>query len=436
MSAVPISPPASATTGQSARHARSRPPLVLQLLRAGRLDQPLAADFALFGAKPALAEPLPVGQLYFPDWARYEAAMRTVFASGWYTNHGPLAQQLEARLAQRMRVRHVVCVTNATLGLVMACEALGLTGKVILPAFTFIATAQALSWAKLEPVFCDVDPATHQITAERVAPLIDAETSAILAVNLWGDACPAAPLQALADRHGLKLFFDSAHAMGCEIGGVPVGNFGSMEVFSFHATKVFSTVEGGCIATNDDALAARLRNIRSSYGAGEPVDVVKTSNGRMSEAQAAIGLMNLDDFEATLANNRALFSRYREGLRGISGISLFEARNASKTNHQYVVCEIDEASFGLSREALLGLLKAENIIARRYFHPGAHRSVPYVHDLPQFVDALPETDRLNARLIQLPSGALVKPQHIAAICERIASAGRRAAEIRSRTGAA
>ncbi|MDP9045500.1 MAG: aminotransferase class I/II-fold pyridoxal phosphate-dependent enzyme [Pseudomonadota bacterium] len=392
--------------------------------------------FALFGATPALDRPLPVGQLYFPDWDRYEASMRDIFERQYYTNHGPLAQQLEARLAERLRVRHVICVTNATIGLIMACEALELTGKVILPSFTFIATPQALSWTRLTPVFCDVDPLTHQITADRIAPLIDAEVSAILAVNLWGDACPAAPLQALADRHGLKLFFDSAHSMGCEIGGVPVGNFGALEVFSFHATKAFSSAEGGCITTNDDALAAKLRNIRSSYGAGPAVSVVKTSNGRMSEAQAAIGLLNLDTFDTALGRNRASFARYRSRLAPVPGVTLYEPRHASKTNHQYVVLEIDEARFGLSRDALLGLLKAENIVARRYFYPGSHRSVPYLDELPQFVDSLPETDRLNARLIQLPSGALVSDADIDAIAERIATAQQRAADIVARSSEA
>jgi len=418
----------------ASRAPRARPALPLaEPPLERRHEPPLGQAFALFGAAPALAQPLPVGQLYFPNWDRYEAAMRDIFDREYYTNHGPLVQRLEARLADRMKVRHVVCVTNATIGLVMACEALGLTGKVILPAFTFIATPQALSWSGLTPVFCDVDPATHQITAERIEPLIDTDVSAILAVNLWGDACPAAPLQALADRHGIKLFFDSAHSMGCEVGGVPVGNFGDVEVFSFHATKVFSSAEGGCLCTNDDALAARLRNIRSSYGAGAPVDVVKTSNGRMSEAQAAIGLMNLDDFDASLANNRMLFDRYRDGLRAVPGLTLYEPRHVSATNRQYVVCEIDETAFGLSRDLLLGLLRAENIVARRYFHPGAHRSIPYVNELPQYVDALPETDRLSARLMQLPSGALVSDAHIATICERIGAAQRSAGAIRSRT---
>lgn len=380
----------------------------------------------LRGAAPALAEPLPVGQLYFPDWARYEAAMRDLFERQYYTNHGPLAQQFEARLAQRLQVRHAICVTNATIGLLMACEALQLTGKVIVPSFTFIATAQALTWTGLTPVFCDVDPVTHQITPELLAPLIDDDVSAILAVNLWGDACPAAPLQALADRHGLKLFFDSAHGMGVEIDGAPLGRFGEVEVFSFHATKVFSTGEGGCLTTNDDEVAARLRNIRSSYGAGRPVEVVRTSNGRMSEAQAAIGLLNLDTFEDALAHNRHLFEAYEAGLAGVPGLTLNRPRHVSRTNHQYVICEIDEAAFGLSRDALQAALKAENILARRYFHPGAHRSAPYVNELPQYVDALPVTDWLNTRLLQLPSGALVTQSHVATVCECVKAIQRHA----------
>lgn len=378
-------------------------------------------------ASPALAEPLPVGQLYFPDWDRYEAAMRDLFERQYYTNQGPLVRQLETRLAQRLQVRHAICVTNATIGLLMACEALQLTGKVIVPSFTFIATAQALSWCGLTPVFCDVDPVTHQITPALVEPLIDDEVSAILAVNLWGDACPAGPLQALADRHGLKLFFDSAHSMGCEVAGVPLGRFGAVEVFSFHATKVFSTGEGGCLTTDDDELAARLRNIRSSYGAGHPVDVVKTSNGRMSEAQAAIGLLNLDTFDDALARNRDLFDAYASHLADVPGLTIYRPRQVSRSNHQYVILEVDEAAFGLSRDALQARLKAQNILARRYFHPGAHRSPPYATELPQYVDALPVTDWLNTRLLQLPSGALVTEAHVATICECVIAARQHAA---------
>lgn len=372
------------------------------------------------------ATPLPVGQLYFPGWEDYEATFRELFERQYYTNHGPLVQRLEARLAETMQVRHAICVTNATIGLVMAVEALQLRGKVIVPSFTFIASAQCLSWTGLEPVFCDVDPVTHQLDPVAVEKLIDPEVTGILAVNLWGDACDAEALQAVADRHGLQLFFDSAHAMGCSVGTRPIGGFGALEVFSFHATKVFSSAEGGCITTNDDALAARLRNIRSSYGAGKPVEVVKTSNGRMSEAQAAVGLLNLEQLPQSLARNRAIFGHYRDGLSDIPGLTLHQPRRVTTSNHQYIVCTIDAAAFGLSRDGLLQWLQANNIVARRYFYPGTHRSLPYVHTLPQYVDALPITDRLNEQLIQLPSGALVSDEDVALICRLIAAAPRRA----------
>lgn len=370
--------------------------------------------------------PLPVGQLWFPDWDAYEATFRDLFDRQYYTNHGPLAQRLEARLAEMLQVRHVICVTNATIGLVMAVEALGLTGKVIVPSFTFIASAQCLSWTGITPVFCEVDPVTHQIDPAAAEALIDPEVSAILAVNLWGDACDTDALQAVADRHGIALFFDSAHAMGCRVDDRPVGGRGALEVFSFHATKVFSSAEGGCITTNDDALAARLRNIRSSYGAGKPVDVVKTSNGRMSEAQAAIGLLNLDKLPQALTRNREIHLRYRDGLAGIPGVTLYEPSRVSHSNHQYIVCTIDAAAYGLSRDGLLQWLQAHQIIARRYFTPGAHRSVPYVDTLPQYVDALPITDRLNEQLIQLPCGAMVSDEDVALICRLVAAAPRTA----------
>jgi dTDP-4-amino-4,6-dideoxygalactose transaminase len=388
-------------------------------------------EFAIFGAAPTLDAPLPVGQLYFPSWQRYEAAFRDIFEREYYTNQGPLVQQLELRLAETLKVRHVVCVTNATIGLIMAIEALGIKGKVIVPAFTFIASAQALTWAGLEPVFCDIDPRSHQITPELVEPLIGDGVSAILAVNLWGDSCDPRAFEALAKRRGLRLLFDSAHSVGCHVGGVPVGNFGDMEVFSFHATKVFGTAEGGCISTNDDALAATLRNIRSSYGAGAPVEVVKTSNGRMSEAQAAVGLMNLDELPLSLDRNRAIFERYRAALSDTIGARMFRPKAVSQSNHQYVVCEIDEDAFGISRDQLLRVLKAENVVARRYFYPGIHRSVPYATQYPQYVDALPQTDRLNSRLIQFPTGALVTDTDIDAVCALVMSAQRHANSIRA-----
>lgn len=376
-------------------------------------------EFALSGGDAAFTEALPVGQLYFPSWDRYEEAMRGIFDRRYYTNQGPLVQKLEKRLQDTLGVKHAICITNATVGLMMAAEALELSGKVIVPSFTFIASPQSLSWTGIEPVFCDVDPLTHQIAVDKLDALIDPYVSGILGVNLWGGACDVVALEDYAKSRDLKLYFDSAHAFGCEVNGAKIANFGSIEVFSFHATKILSATEGGCLCTNDDELASRLRNIRSSYGAGEAVPVVKTSNGRMSEAQAAIALMSLDDFSHNQRNNEILFRIYEERLKYIPGVKLVKPQGVTFSNYQYVVCEIDKDVFGLSRDSLLKILNAENVFAKRYFYPGAHRTEGYRDSLSLNNKALPVTEHLCNVCIQLPLGAKVDSNAVDKICKII-----------------
>lgn len=388
-------------------------------------------DFALLGGVPAFAWPLPVGQLYFPSWDRYEAAMRGIFERRYYTNQGPLVQQLEEKLQDYLGVKHAICVTNATIGLIMAAEALELSGKVVVPSFTFIASAQSLSWTGIEPIFCDVDPETHQLAIDKLDVLMDEHVTGILGVNLWGGACDPVALEKYARARGLKLYFDSAHAFGCLVDDTRIANFGSIEVFSFHATKVLSATEGGCLCTNDDELAARLRNIRSSYGAGKPVPVVKTSNGRMSEVQAAIALMSLEDFPQNQQKNETLFRKYAERLKHIPGIKLVKPAGVAFSNYQYVVCEVDEDIFGLSRDSLIAVLKAENVNARRYFYPGTHRSIGYRDSLPEFADSLPVTDHLCASCIQLPIGAMIDNNAVDTICEIIDKSQRNSPVLKS-----
>jgi len=378
-----------------------------------------SCDFAVLGGTATFEKMLPVGQLYFPSWDRYEVAMRGIFDRRYYTNQGPLVLQLEAKLQEFLDVKHVICVTNATIGLMMAAEAMELTGKVVLPSFTFLASAQSLSWTGIEPVFCDIDPVTHQIDIAKIDELLDDQVSGIMGVNLWGGACDPVALEKFAQARNLKLYFDSAHAFGCEVEHQKIARFGSIEVFSFHATKVLSATEGGCLCTNDDALATRLRNIRSSYGAGKPVPVVKTSNGRMSEAQAAIALLSLEDFPQNQQKNETLYHIYEDRLKHIPGIKLVKPAGVTFSNYQYLVCEVDECNFGLSRESLIAVLKAENVNARRYFYPGVHRSVGYINNQTEQIDSLPVTDELCATCIQLPVGALVDSDDVITICELI-----------------
>lgn len=387
-------------------------------------------SFALFGAQPTFERPLPFGQFYLPEWRRYEAAFRGIFERQYYTEYGPLNQQLEQKLQQFFRVKHAICVTNATIGLIMVADALGLSGKVILPAFSFIATAQSLSWAGLKPVFCDVDHETHQIAIDQLGKLIDNDVSAILGVHLWGGACDPNALTELAKTHEVHLYFDAAHAVGCAVDDVNVGNFGRAEVFSFHASNILSASEGGCICTNDDDLANRLRTMRSSAGVCKRVEVIKTVNGRMSEGQAAIALMSLEDFSSNQKNNEALYRHYETQLATIPGLDLVKPSGVSFSNYQYVVCQVDEDEFGLSRDEIIALLNAENVNARRYFYPGLHRSIPYVFELDRYLDCLPCTDNLCASCIQLPIGKLISVQGVERICEILSRAHHAAPAIR------
>ena len=388
--------------------------------------------FALFGGNPKFKKILPVGQLYFPSWERYENAVRGIFERQYYNNNGPLHAELEWRLKEFLGVRHAICVSNATFGLMMLADAMELSGRVVLPGFTFIASAQSLSWCGLQPVFCDVDMDSHQISIDQIESLLDEKISAIMGVNLWGGACNPKKLSQLAGSYGLQLYFDSAHAFGCKVDDIAIGNFGRAEVFSFHATKILNATEGGCICTNDDDLADRLRSIRPSYGLKKTVDVLRVANARMSEAQAAIALMSLEDFHLNRNNNEMLFKKYDELLRDVSGIHLLKPPGVSFSNYQYAVFSIEENEFGLSRDLLIEILKAENVFARRYFYPGLHRSIPYSKEFPEYLDLLPITDKLCSSVIQLPIGALVTSQDVECICDIIVNAHNNSSKIISR----
>ena len=281
-------------------------------------------------------------------------------------------------------------------------------------------------------MFCDIDLDTHQIALDQVGTLVEKEVSAIMGVNLWGGACEPAALAKIAEDTGVKLFFDSAHAFGCEVGGLKIGNFGCAEVFSFHATKILNATEGGCICTNDNELAARLRSIRPSYELEEPVNIVRVANARMSEAQAAIALMSLEDFPENQKNNEKLYQLYEAQLNAIPGLNLVRPGGVSFSNYQYLVCSINEYEYGLPRDLLIEILNAENVVARRYFYPGVHRSLPYSQEFPQYLDALPNTDSLCASCIQFPIGALVSAESIERICNILDRAHQFSAEIRTR----
>ena len=377
------------------------------------------ADLAIFGGEPAFDELLHVGRPNLGDRAKLHAQLDAILDRRWLTNNGPVVREFEARLAEFLGVRHVITVVNATIGLELVIRALGLQGEVIVPAFTFVATAHALQWQGITPVFCDIDPATHNLDPTRIERMLTPRTTGIIGVHVWGRPCDIGALEALARKHHLQLLFDAAHAFGVTHRGRMIGGFGRAEVFSFHATKFFNTFEGGAIATNDDALAEQLRLMRNFGFAGMDNVIYIGTNGKMHEFTAAAGLVALESLDDFIAVNRRNYHTYRACLADIPGIRLIAYNEAERHNFQYVVLEVDAQVTGIHRNLLMRLLHAERVRARRYFYPGVHRMEPYRSLYPHAGLLLPATEGLVERVLSLPTGTAVAPKDIERICDLI-----------------
>jgi dTDP-4-amino-4,6-dideoxygalactose transaminase len=376
-------------------------------------------DLAIFGGKPAFGESLHVGRPNVGDRARFKQRVDDIFDTRWLTNSGPCVQEFERKVAELLRVKHCVAVCNGTMGLEIAIRALALTGEVVVPAFTFVATAHALQWQEITPVFCDIDPITHNIDPSKVERMITPRTSGIIGVHLWGRACDVEALEALAKRRNLRLLFDAAHAFGCSYRGHKIGRFGDAEVFSFHATKFFNTFEGGAVATNNDELANKIRLMRDFGFHGYDNVIYIGTNGKMSEISAAMGLTGLESLEAFTSANYRNYKQYQLGLKGIPAVQLIPYDETELNNYQYIVLEIDDTAARVTRDQLVRILHAENVLARRYYYPGCHRMEPYRSYYPNAGLLLPETERLVERVICLPTGTAVGSDEIGEICQII-----------------
>jgi len=377
------------------------------------------APLAILGGAPRFSQNVYVGTPNIGDRAALTGRIDDALNRRWLTNNGPLVQEFERRLGEITGVEHCIAVCNATTGLEIALRGLDLTGEVIVPSFTFIATVHSVSWLGLTPVFCDVDPVTHNLDPAQVEKLITPRTSAIMGVHLWGRGCAPTELEAIAKKHGLKLIFDAAHAFGCSHDGRMIGSFGDLEVFSFHATKFVNCLEGGAILCRDAALADRLRKSINFGFTGYDKVVSLGINGKMNEFSAAMGLTSLDAMDKIVATNRANWHLYRDGLAGLPGVAMTPYSETDRQNWHYVVCEIDEEITGLSRDDLLAALWAERVIARRYFFPGCHAMEPYRSLDPDIGKALPETGKLSRKLLQLPNGTAIDSAAIHQCCDLI-----------------
>lgn len=373
-------------------------------------------DLAILGGVPAFREGLHVGRPNIGDRTALFGRINDLLDRRWLTNNGPFVQEFEQRIGDFLGIKHCVAMCNATVAMEIAIRALGLHGEVMVPSFTFIATAHALQWQEITPVFCDVDPVTHNLDPTRVEVMITPRTSGIIGVHVWGRPCAIEALSEIAQRRGLKLMFDAAHAFGNSYKGRMIGNFGQAEVFSFHATKFFNTFEGGAVVTNDDHLAARIRLMKNFGFAGYDTVINVGTNGKMSEISAAMGLTGLESLDDFVAANRRNYMAYRTGSQGIPGIRLIAYDETERCNYQYIVVEVDELAAGINRDGLVRVLHAENILARRYFYPGCHEMEPYRSYSPHAGLLLPETNRLTQRVMSLPTGTAVGREEIETVC--------------------
>ena len=368
---------------------------------------------------PQFSEPLHVGRPNIGNRERFLQRINEMLDRRWLSNDGPLVREFEAAVAGHIGVKHCIALCNATIGLEIAIRATGMKGEVIVPAYTFIATAHALTWQGIRPIFADIEPETHNLDPVSVERLITPRTTGIIGVHVWGRPCDTKALEDIGRRHGLTVMYDAAHAFGSSCEGTMVGNFGECEVFSFHATKFLNSFEGGAVVTNDDALAGKIRLMRNFGFKGFDNVVTLGTNGKMSEPCAAMGLTSLECVQELIAINERNHTAYRDHLAGIPGIHLLERGDGERHNFQYVVMEVDGLKYGKSRDELVDKLHSENVIARKYFWPGCHRMQPYFTENPEASLSLPATEQVAPRVIVLPTGETVNPQMIARICKII-----------------
>jgi dTDP-4-amino-4,6-dideoxygalactose transaminase len=380
----------------------------------------------------SMSEPFHVGRPNLGSREKLHRLVDQMLDRNWLSNDGPLVREFEQRVAAIAGVTHCVAMCNATIALEIATRAAGITGEVIIPAYTFVATAHALQWQGITPVFCDIDPVTHNLDPACIKRLITPKTSAIIGVHMWGKPCLVEELTTIADYHGLTLMFDAAHGFGCTHAGRAIGGFGLAEVFSFHATKFVNCAEGGAVVTNNDELAAKMRLMRNFGFSGYDNVIYVGTNGKMNELSAAMGLTSLDSMPHIVEMNRRNYEAYRHALRDLPGVALIAYDETQAQNYQYLVLDIEPATCPLTRDQLVQVLHAHNVLARRYFFPGVHRMEPYRSYYPNAHLLLPITEQVVRRVVVLPTGTAVTPRDVEQIGQIIRWAFDNAGDLRKR----
>lgn len=346
-------------------------------------------------------KPLYVTRPFMPKLEDFCAGLSEIWENQWLTNNGPVVQRYLKKLQQYMESENVCLFTNGTLALQIALQGMGISGEVITTPFTFAATVHALHWNKIRPVFADIEPDFYTLDPERIEAAITPRTTAILGVHIYGHPCRLDALAEIARRHGIKLIYDAAHAFGVRVGGKPIAHFGDASMFSFHATKIYHSIEGGMLCFRESGYK-RTFDYLKNFGFENEVEVVMPgTNAKMNEFQALMGEMVLQSIQQITGKQKVLYERYRDRLKDIPGIRLVpELPQGTEYNYSYMPVEIEEGEFGMSRDNLYEELKRFNVFTRRYFYPlvsdlACYRSV-------EVKDPLRIARKVSSRILTLP----------------------------------
>lgn len=304
-----------------------------------------------------------------PSLEEFNEMLRQIWDSRWITNNGQFHRQLEHELAEYLKVPYISLFTNGTLPLITALQALRITGEVITTPYSFVATTHSLWWNGIKPVFVDVDPSNCGLGPNRIEAAITPKTTAIMPVHCYGKPCDTKAIQEIADKYGLKVIYDAAHAFGVEVDGESILNAGDMSTLSFHATKVYNTIEGGALVMHDEQTKKRIDYLKNFGFADETTVVAPGINSKMDEIRAAYGILNLRQVDGAIAARRRVANRYREALRDVEGISFFHDTPGVRHNYSYFPIFVDAEKFGRTRDELYFKMKEANVLGRRYFYP-------------------------------------------------------------------
>lgn len=337
-----------------------------------------------------------------PNLDEFHDLLKQIWDSKWITNNGSFHRQLETELAQYLKVPYVSLFTNGTLPIITALQALNISGEVITTPYSFVATTHALWWNGIKPVFVDIEPSTCNIDTEKIEAAITPNTSAIMPVHVYGTPCDTQRIQEIADRHGLKVIYDAAHAFGVEQNGKSILNAGDMSTLSFHATKVFNTIEGGAMIMQDEQTKRQIDFLKN-FGFQNEVTVVGPGiNSKMDEVRAAYGLLNLKTVDAAIEKRRQVALEYRERLCDVEGISFLTDMPDVRHNYSYFPIFVDEEQYGMTRDELYSKMKSQNVYGRRYFYPLISEFTPYKSLSSANPDNLPNAHKVANSVICIP----------------------------------